>query len=401
MDRQPERRADALTTFMMVLVALSVSHMLNDAIQMLLPAIYPILKVRFGLSFTQIGLITLCFQMTGSILQPVVGFYTDRRPQPYSLAIGMSVTLGGLILLAFAGSYELVLVAACFVGMGSAVFHPEASRMARMASGGRHGFAQSLFQLGGNFGSFLGPLLAGLIIVRRGQVSVLWFSLAALLGIFILSRVGGWYVRYRDRLRSTLERPPGVALSRRKVFLSVTILLALIFSKYFYLVSFSSYYTFYLIAKFHLAVPRAVLLGSVFMAAVAAGTIIGGPVGDRFGRKYVIWISILGVAPFTLVLPHVGLAMTVTLSAVIGLILASAFSAILVYAQDLLPGRTGLISGLFFGFAFGVAGIGSAVLGVLADRTSIFFVFQVCAYLPLIGLLTGLLPDLEGSRRKA
>jgi MFS transporter, FSR family, fosmidomycin resistance protein len=386
---------------MVILVALSVSHMLNDAIQMLLPAIYPILKVRFALTFTQVGLITLCFQMTGSLLQPFVGYYTDLRPQPYSLAVGMTVTLGGLILLAFAGSYDMVLVAACFVGMGSAVFHPEASRMARMASGGRHGFAQSLFQVGGNFGSFIGPLVAGLVIVRGGQTRILWFSLAALLGIFILSRVGGWYARHRERLRSTLQRPPGLVLARGRVILSVSILLALIFSKYFYLVSFSSYFSFYLIAKFHLSVTRAVVLSSVFQAAVAAGTILGGPVGDRFGRKYVIWVSILGVAPFTLVLPHVGLAWTVALTVVIGVILASAFSAILVYAQDLIPGRTGLVSGLFFGFAFGVAGIGSALLGALADHTSIFFVFQVCAYLPLIGLLTGFLPNLESTRRRA
>jgi FSR family fosmidomycin resistance protein-like MFS transporter len=401
MDRSPERPPGTGNTVMPILLALSVSHLLNDAIQMLLPAIYPIIKDRFLLTFSQIGLITFCFQLTGSLLQPVVGYYTDLRPQPYSLAAGMGVTLIGLVTLAFADSYEMVLFAAALVGIGSAVFHPESSRMARMASGGRHGFAQSLFQVGGNFGSFLGPLLAALFIVRGGQTRVLWFSLGALLGIVILSRVGGWYQRHRQRLRSTLERPPGSALPRAKVVASVAILLALIFSKYFYLVSFSSYYSFYLIAKFHLSVTRAVLLSSVFTFAVAAGTILGGPVGDRFGRKYVIWISILGVAPFTLILPHVGLGWTVGLTGVIGVILASAFSAILVYAQELIPGRTGLVSGLFFGFAFGVAGIGSAVLGKLADRTSIFYVFQVCAFLPLIGLLTGLLPNLETPRRKA
>jgi len=400
MDRSPARPAEAGDTVMKVLVALSISHLINDALQMLLPAIYPIIKDRFLLSFGQIGLITLCFQLTGSLLQPVVGFYTDLRPQPYSLAMGMGVTLIGLVTLAFAGTYGTVLVAAALIGVGSAVFHPESSRMARMASGGRHGFAQSLFQVGGNFGSFLGPVLAALFIVRGGQTRVLWFSLGALLGILILSRVGGWYQRHRERLRSTLERPPGVKMARAKVAASVAILLALIFSKYFYLVSFSSYYSFYLIAKFHLSVTRAVLLSSVFTLAVAAGTILGGPVGDRFGRKYVIWISILGVAPFTLILPHVGLAWTVGLTVVIGVILASAFSAILVYAQELIPGRTGLVSGLFFGFAFGVAGIGSAVLGKLADRTSIFTVFQVCAFLPLIGLLTGLLPHLESTRQK-
>ena len=400
MDRSPARPAEAGDTVMKVLVALSISHLINDALQMLLPAIYPIIKDRFLLSFGQIGLITLCFQLTGSLLQPVVGFYTDLRPQPYSLAMGMGVTLIGLVTLAFAGTYGTVLVAAALIGVGSAVFHPESSRMARMASGGRHGFAQSLFQVGVNFGSFLGPVLAALFIVRGGQTRVLWFSLGALLGILILSRVGGWYQRHRERLRSTLERPPGVKMARAKVAASVAILLALIFSKYFYLVSFSSYYSFYLIAKFHLSVTRAVLLSSVFTLAVAAGTILGGPVGDRFGRKYVIWISILGVAPFTLILPHVGLAWTVGLTVVIGVILASAFSAILVYAQELIPGRTGLVSGLFFGFAFGVAGIGSAVLGKLADRTSIFTVFQVCAFLPLIGLLTGLLPHLESTRQK-
>lgn len=401
MDRSPDRPAEAGTTVMSILVALSVAHLLNDAMQMLIPAIYPILKSRFALTFGQVGLITFCFQLTGSLLQPVVGFYTDRRPQPYSLAIGMGVTLVGLVVLAFAGSYGLVLGAAALVGMGSAVFHPEASRMARMASGGRHGFAQSLFQVGGNFGSFLGPLVAALFIVRGGQSRVLWCSAAALLGIVILARVGGWYRRHHRRLRSTLEKPPGPGLPRFKVALSVVVLLALIFSKYFYLVSFSSYYSFYLIAKFHLSVTRAVLFSSVFSLAVAAGTILGGPVGDRFGRKYVIWVSILGVAPFTLILPYMGLGWTIGLTVVIGLILASAFSAILVFAQDLIPGRTGLVSGLFFGFAFGVAGIGSAVLGKLADHTSILYVFQVCAYLPLIGLLTGFLPNLEGARAKA
>jgi MFS transporter, FSR family, fosmidomycin resistance protein len=401
MESSPPRPADAGAIVMKILLAVSVSHLLNDAMQMMLPAIYPLLKVRFLLSYAKIGWITFCFQLTGSLLQPVVGFYTDRRAQPYSLAMGMSVTLVGLVLLAFASTYDRVLVAAALVGVGSAVFHPEASRIARMASGGRHGFAQSLFQVGGNLGSALGPFLAALFIVRVGQTRVLWFTLGALLGIVILSWVGRWYQTHRERLRSTLERPPGPSLPRAKVVVSVAILLALIFSKYFYLVSFSSYYSFYLIAKFHLSVSRAVVDSGVFTLAVAAGTILGGPLGDRFGRKYVIWVSILGVAPFTLILPHVGLAWTIGLTVVIGLILASAFAAILVYAQELIPGRTGLVSGLFFGFAFGVAGVGSAVLGKLADHTSIFYVFQVCAFLPLIGLLTGFLPNLEGSRRKA
>ncbi len=399
MESSNKRKAGTGSTVMRILVALSFSHMLNDTIQSLLPAIYPVLKGQFGLTFTQVGLITLCFQMTGSLLQPFVGFYTDRKPQPYSLAIGMGFTLFGLVLLAFAGSYFAILAAAGLVGIGSAVFHPEASRMARMASGGRHGFAQSLFQLGGNFGSSLGPLLAALIIVRGGQARILWFSAAAFLGIVILARVGGWYSRHRLRLRAALERHPGAGLSSGKVIASVAILMALTFSKYFYLVSLSNYYTFYLIAKFHLSVTAADLYLFIFLFAVAAGTILGGPVGDRFGRKYVIWVSILGVAPFTLILPHVGLAWTVALSIVIGVILASAFSAILVYAQDLIPGRTGLIAGLFFGFAFGVAGIGSALLGWLADRTGIIHVFQVCAFLPLIGLLTGFLPDVKLPRK--
>jgi FSR family fosmidomycin resistance protein-like MFS transporter len=401
MDRSTDRPADAGNTVMRILLALSFSHMLNDTIQALLPAIYPLLKAEFALSFTQIGLITFCFQLTGSILQPAVGFYTDRRPMPNSLAIGMGFSLVGLVLLAFANSYAWVLAAACLVGMGSAVFHPEASRVARMASGGRHGFAQSLFQVGGNFGSSLGPLLAALIMVKTGHIQILWFTLLAFLAIVVLARVGAWYRRHYSRLRSTLERPPGTPLLRARVVFSVAILLALIFSKYFYLVSLTSYYTFFLIAKFHVSVRTAQLALFLFQFSVAAGTILGGPVGDRFGRKYVIWISILGVAPFTLILPHVGLAWTLALTVVIGLVLASAFSAILVFAQDLIPGRTGLVAGLFFGFAFGVAGVGSAALGWLADHTSILHVFQVCAYLPLIGLLTGFLPNLEGSRRPA
>jgi FSR family fosmidomycin resistance protein-like MFS transporter len=399
MDRTTDRPADAGTTVMRILLALSFSHLLNDTIQALLPAIYPLLKAEFGLSFTQIGLITFCFQLTGSILQPAVGYYTDRRPMPNSLAIGMGFSLVGLVLLAFAQTYSWVLVSACLVGMGSAVFHPEASRVARMASGGRHGFAQSLFQVGGNFGSSLGPLLAALIMVKTGHTQILWFTLLALLAIVVLARVGAWYRAHAVRLGSTLARPAGTPLLRARVVVSVAILLALIFSKYFYLVSLTSYYTFYLIAKFHLAVRSAQLALFLFQFSVAAGTILGGPVGDRFGRKYVIWVSILGVAPFTLILPHVGLGWTLALSVVIGLVLASAFSAILVFAQDLIPGRTGLVSGLFFGFAFGVAGVGSAALGWLADHTSISYVFQVCAYLPLIGLLTGFLPNLEGSRK--
>jgi FSR family fosmidomycin resistance protein-like MFS transporter len=344
----------------------------------------------------QIGLITLAFQMTASILQPCVGFYTDRRPKPFSLAWGMGLTLGGLVLFSRAGSFPMIVLAAALVGMGSSVFHPESSRVAYLASGGRHGFAQSLFQVGGNAGSSLGPLLAALVVVPRGQSSVLWFSLPALLGIVILAGVGNWYRQHLIAPKSTTHatRAPARLLSRRVIF-SLVILGALIFSKYFYLASLTNYYMFYLIGKFHLSVQGAQYHLFLFLFAVAAGTLIGGPVGDRFGRKLVIWVSILGVAPFTLALPYANLFWTGALTIVIGLILASAFSAILVYAQELVPGKVGLISGLFFGLAFGMAGIGSALLGYLADRTSINYVFHLCAYLPLIGLLTGFLPNLD------
>lgn len=389
-------------TVMNVLFALSLSHLLNDTIQSLIPAIYPVLKDSFRLSYAQIGLITFVFQMTGSIFQPFIGYYTDRRPQPYSLAVGMGVTLTGLVLLSQAGNYPMILVAAAMVGIGSAVFHPEASRVARLASGGRHGFAQSLFQVGGNLGSSFGPLLAALFVVPHGQGSILWFSGIALLGIFVLSRVGAWY---QEHLAERAKGPkqdhhPRLSLSRGRVMGALTILVLLIFSKYIYLVSLSNYYTFYLMDRFGVSVQGSQYALFVFLFAVAAGTIIGGPVGDRIGRKRVIWISILGVAPFSLLLPHVGLPMAVGLTVIIGLVMASAFSAIIVYAQELVPGNVGLIAGLFFGLAFGVAGVGSALLGWLADHTSIGFVFQVCAWLPLIGLLTGFLPEVEPSRRK-
>jgi FSR family fosmidomycin resistance protein-like MFS transporter len=379
-----------------ILIAISFSHLLNDTIQSLIPAIYPIVKESFQLSFTQVGMITLAFQMTASLLQPVVGFYTDRNPKPFSLAIGMSFTLLGLICLAFAPSFPWLIFSVALVGLGSSVFHPESSRVAYMASGGRHGFAQSLFQVGGNTGSSIGPLCAALIVAGRGQRSILWFSLAAILGITILYRVGIWYKTHHHRIigaKKHLARNP--ALTSKKVAFSLFILITLIFSKYFYLTSLTSYYTFYLIHKFHVSVASAQVHLFLFLLAVAAGTLIGGPLGDRFGRKYVIWISILGVAPFTIVLPFANLMWTSILTVPIGVILASAFSAILVYAQDLMPGKVGMISGLFFGLAFGMAGIGSAVLGKLADHTSIFYVFHVCSYLPLIGLLTGFLPNLE------
>ena len=392
----------AETTVFNVLLALSVSHLLNDTIQSLIPAIYPVLKHSFRLSYAQIGLITLVFQGTASLLQPFVGLYTDRHPKPYSLALGMGVTLTGLVLLAYAATFPMLVVAAALVGAGSAIFHPEASRVARLASGGRHGFAQSLFQVGGNLGSSLGPL-AALVVAAHGQHAVLWFSSVALLGIAILSRVGVWY---RNRLaaihaKSHRAAPTINRLSRARVVAALAILIALIFSKYFYLVSLSNYYTFYLIDRFHVSVSVAQVCLFVFLFAVAAGTLIGGPVGDRIGRKRVIWISILGVAPFSLLLPHVNLPLAIALTVIIGVILASAFSAILVYAQELVPGRIGLIAGLFFGFAFGAGGIGAALLGELADHTSINFVFKICAYLPLIGLLTGLLPEIEAPARKA
>ena len=385
-----------------VLLTLSAAHMLNDILQALLPAIYPLLKDSYHLSFTQIGLISLTYQVTGSLLQPVVGFYTDRRPKPYSLPIGMTVTLIGLIVLSQANSFGLLCVSAATVGIGSSIFHPEASRVARMASGGQHGFAQSLFQAGGNFGTSLGPLLAAAIIIPRGQGHILWFTGLAIIGIMILTRIGGWYQRNLARL-VTKPRATGAAelprLSSRQVIIALGILVMLIFSKYFYLISLTNYYTFYLIDKFAVSVQAAQVYLFVFLFAVAAGTIIGGPVGDRIGRKRVIWISILGVAPFSLALPHFGLTGTVILTVFIGLILASAFSAILVYAQELVTGNVGLIAGLFFGLAFGAAGIGSALLGRLADHTSIGYVFTVSAFFPLLGLLTAFLPEVDTKKK--
>jgi FSR family fosmidomycin resistance protein-like MFS transporter len=385
-----------------VLLTLSAAHMINDILQALLPAIYPLLKDSYHLSFTQIGLISLTYQVTGSLLQPVVGFYTDRRPKPYSLPIGMTVTLIGLIVLSQANSFGLLCVSAATVGIGSSIFHPEASRVARMASGGQHGFAQSLFQVGGNFGTSLGPLLAAAIIIPRGQGHILWFTGLALVGIIVLTRIGGWYQRNLARL-VTKPRAAGAAelprLSSRQVSFALGILVVLIFSKYFYLISLTNYYTFYLMDKFAVSVQAAQIYLFVFLFAVAAGTIIGGPVGDRIGRKRVIWISILGVAPFSLALPHFGLLGTVILTVFIGLILASAFSAILVYAQELVTGNVGLIAGLFFGLAFGAAGIGSALLGRLADHTSIGYVFTVSAFFPLLGLLTAFLPEVEAKKK--
>jgi len=367
--------------------------MLNDMMQSLLPALYPMLKSSYALSFGQIGLLTFTFQFTASLLQPLIGALADRSPRPYSLAAGMSFTLVGLVLLAFAGSYALLLVAAALIGTGSSVFHPESSRVARMASGGRHGLAQSVFQVGGNVGSASGPLLAAFIVLPHGQSSVAWFSCVALLGMFVLLNVGHWYKTHGI---ARLARPAGATdAPRHHVVRAITVLLALIFSKYFYLASITSYYTFYLIEHFHVSVRASQLLLFVFLASAALGGMIGGPLGDRLGSKRIIWISILGVVPFTLLLPHANLLWTALLTVPIGLILSSAFPAIVVYAQDLLPGRTGTVAGLFFGLAFGMGSVGAAVLGKLADHVGISLVYEMCAFLPLIGLLTALLPDLH------
>jgi len=383
-----------------ILFAISFSHLLNDTIQSLIPAIYPVIKESYHLSFSQIGLITLTFQMAASLFQPFVGMYTDKKPQPYSLAIGMGFTLLGLVILSLSTGFYMMLASVALIGTGSSIFHPEASRMAHAASGGRRGLAQSIFQLGGNAGSSLGPLLAAWIIVPYGQFSVIWFSLIALLAILILSRVGNWYKGHMLKKAKQGAKVETVVnkFSRKKVIFAVGILLVLIFSKYFYMASLTSYFTFYVMDKFHVSVQSSQIYLFVFLISVAAGTLVGGPVGDRFGRKYVIWFSILGTAPFALMLPYANLFWTGVLIVPIGMILASAFSAILVYAQELIPGKVGLVAGLFFGFAFGMGGIGSALLGKLADSTSIEYVFHVCSFLPLIGLLTGFLPNIEAKK---
>ncbi|MBC8951705.1 MFS transporter [Xenorhabdus sp. PB62.4] len=383
-------------TVFSVLGAISLSHLLNDMIQSLILAIYPLLQSEFTLSFIQVGLITLTYQITASLLQPLIGLYTDKHPQPYSLPVGMGFTLSGLLLLAYAESFPVILVAAALVGTGSSVFHPESSRVARMASGGRHGLAQSFFQVGGNLGSSLGPLLAAIFIAPYGKGNVGWFSLAALLAIVILLQVSQWYkMQHRTVLPQSLRNVSLPTLSRKTVIRSFAILLILIFSKYFYLTSISSYYTFYLIQKFGVSIQNAQIHLFVFLFSVAAGTMIGGPIGDKIGRKYVIWGSILGVAPFTLILPYASLFWTGILTIIIGIILASAFSAILVYAQELIPGKTGMIAGLFFGLAFGMGGIGAAILGYVADKTNIELVYKICAFLPLLGIFTLFLPNIE------
>src|SRR5437660_9291706 len=398
-------------TVFKILVAISFCHLLNDTVQSLIPAIYPILRTSFHLNLGQIGLIALTSQVTASLLQPLVGLYTDRRPQPYSLAVGMGITLIGLLAFSMAPSFGTILVAAALVGIGSAVFHPESSRVARLASGGQHGMAQSLFQVGGNAGTALGPLLAAYVLGNR-QPRIAWFSLLALLAMILLVRIGWWLQEQHgsksnaicidpDRLCASAHVEHQGAFSSRKVALSLAILVALMFSKFFYLASLISYYTFYLMNRFHLSVQSAQLHLALFLGAVAAGTFFGGPVGDKFGRKLVIWCSILGVLPFTLILPYANLFWTSILSVVIGFILASAFSAILVYAQELVPGRVRAVSGLFFGFAFGLGGVGAALLGKLADLTDLNFVYHVCSFLPAIGILTAFLPNLEPARTKS
>jgi FSR family fosmidomycin resistance protein-like MFS transporter len=393
---EPAPTAAQAQTRFKVLGALSFSHFLNDMMQSLIVSIYPLLKGEFHLSFVQIGGITLTYQMCASILQPLIGLYTDKHPKPYSLSVGMGFTLIGIVTLAFAPNYASVLGAAALIGAGSSIFHPESSRIARLASGGRHGLAQSIFQVGGNTGSAMGPLLAAWIIIPHGQASLAWFALAALLAIAVLANVGAWYKRRHLGSGGPKIRPAAaVLLPARKVAWSIGILVVLIFSKYFYIASISSYYSFYLIEKFKVSVQSAQVHLFIFLLAMALGTLLGGPIGDRIGRKRVIWVSILGIAPFALILPYADLLWTGILTFVIGLILSSAFSAIVVFAQELMPGKVGAVSGLFFGFAFGIGGIGAAVLGGLADRHGIEFVYRVCAYLPLLGMVAAFLPNIE------
>jgi MFS transporter, FSR family, fosmidomycin resistance protein len=386
-------------TTLAVLIAVSFSHLLNDIIQSLLPAIYPVLKSTFALNFGQVGLITFTFQLTASVMQPLVGYYTDQRPSPFSLPIGMSASLAGLVLLSMTSSFPALLLAAALVGLGSGIFHPEASRVARRASGGRYGFAQSVFQVGGSTGSAVGPLLAAFIVVPGGQRSVLWFSIAALIAIVVLFQISRWY-------SATLADRPGQQRHRAeprrgydpKIIYSLLILVFLVFSKNFYTASLNSYYTFYLIETFGVTVQMAQLYLFLFLASVAAGTLFGGPLGDRFGRKYVIWFSILGVLPFTLALPYADLFWTAVLTVAIGLILSSSAPAIIVYAQELVPGRTGTVAGLYFGLAFGIGGLGAALLGHLADMTDIRFVYHLCSFLPALGLLAVFLPHIRAER---
>jgi MFS transporter, FSR family, fosmidomycin resistance protein len=385
--------SEGTSAYYRILGVASVCHMLNDTMQSLFVAAYPIFKTNFHLSFRQIGALTLVFQITASLLQPIVGLYTDRKPQPYSLPIGMAISMSGLFTLAFATQYALLLLGGALLGVGSSIFHPETSRIARLASGGSHGMAQSIFQVGGNFGSSLGPLLMIFLVLPNGQPGLAWFSIAALLGIAMLTGLARWYKQHEHEIHKKQVAVKISTLSRKQVVRAIAVLVLLTFSKYFYLVSITSYYVFYLMQHFHVVQRQSQLYLFLFLAALAVGTVAGGPLGDRIGRKKVIWLSILGVLPMTLLLPHVSLRTTVALSILIALIIASAFSAILVYAQELVPHRVGMISGMFFGLAFGMGGLGAAVLGTLADHTSIDFVYKVCAFLPALGLFTALLPD--------
>ena len=391
---QPQPHQKRNSASYRVLAAASFCHLTNDMLQSLFIASYPILKGNFHLSFSQIGVLTLVFQITASLLQPLVGLYTDRKPLPYSLPFGMAISASGLFALAFAQNYTTLLVGGALLGVGSTIFHPESSRLARLASGGAHGMAQSVFQVGGNFGSSLGPLLVAFFVLPRGQQSLAWFTLAALFAIMLLTALGHWYKQHGRAIQAKhAAQIPSVSLSRKQVGGALSVLIMLTLSKYFYLASITSYYVFYLMQHFHATQRDAQFDLFLFLAAVAAGTVIGGPVGDRIGRKKVIWVSILGILPLTLLLPYVALPVTIALTLVIGLVIASAFSAILVYAQELMPGKVGMVSGLFFGFAFGLGGLGAALLGTLADHTSIDFVYKVCSFLPALGLLTGFLPD--------
>lgn len=388
-------------TIYSILFIISFSHFINDLLQAVIPSVYPLFKEKFDLSFAQIGMITFTYQLTASILQPFVGMYTDKKSKPYSLIVGMSFTLLGLFFVSIASSFAYLLVAVSLIGIGSSIFHPESSRVAHLASGGKRGLAQSIFQLGGNAGSAVGPLLAALIVIPYGQFHIIWFCVIALIGILVLYKIAIWYSTHLELKRQNKETSHEVfthQLSKKRVVFSLIVLLILIFSKYFYLASITSYYTFFLIDKFNISIQESQIYLFAFLGAVAAGTLIGGPLGDRFGRKYVIWISILGVAPFTLLLPYASLFWVGILSVIIGLIISSAFSAILVYATELLPGKVGLVAGLFFGFAFGMGGLGSAILGKLADLTSIAYVFKICAFLPLIGIITGFLPNIESKK---
>ncbi|MGI2031635.1 MFS transporter [Rhizobium panacihumi] len=390
---KPVAAIAAEVTVLPIILAVSFSHMLNDIMQSMIAAIYPMLKADYQLDFWQIGILTLAFQCTASLLQPVVGIVTDKKPYPYSLPVGMASTLIGLVLLATAHDYNMLVLAASLVGIGSAIFHPESSRVARLASGGRYGFAQSVFQVGGNLGTAIGPLLAAFIIVPRGQGSVAWFCIAAIIGIIVLGRVASWYKAHMAANAGKKKVVHAHSLPRNTVIIALVILALLTFSKNIYMASIGSYYTFFVIERFGVTVQQSQLMLFVFLGASALGTVVGGPIGDRFGSKVVIWFSILGVLPFTLAMPFANLPLTILLSAIVGFIMASSFPAIIVMAQELVPGRVGMIAGVFFGFAFGMGGIAAAVLGLLADAHGIAFVYAVCAFLPALGLLTIFLPS--------